>query len=95
MKSIICLVTIFLIFVLTVSDAIAQSKYPVIADTVLKIKEDDDGKLIILAKSKPILYLKYKTKNYDSIYAFILNSQSFNSAIKITTDSQLNVIKAD
>lgn len=95
MKVIIVLFTIFLMLALTISDALAQSQAKVITDTVIKNKEDDDGKLFVLSQAKPIFYLKHNNPNFDSILVTMVNSQTFQSPVKITTDSQFNIVKAE
>jgi hypothetical protein len=84
-----------LILVLSVSDALAQGDSATFADSVMKIKEDDDGKLIVLKNAKQVLYLKYTVKNFDSVLSTLDNSLSFGSPVKITTDTKLNIIKAE
>ena len=73
----------------------AQSNGQIISDIVSKITGDDDGRLFVLSKTGPILYLRYTNPNFDSILATLSNSQAFSSAAKITTDSQFNIIKAE
>lgn len=65
-----------------------------IIDSVIKIKEDDDGKLILLNQNKKVLYLKNDQKNYDNILIEVSNSLKFNSPVKFKTDANLNVIEA-
>jgi hypothetical protein len=66
----------------------------IIIDSVIKIKEDDDGKLILLNQNKKVLYLKNDQKNYDNILIEVSNSLKFNSPVKFKTDANLNVIEA-
>ncbi len=63
-----------------------------IIDSVVKIKEDDEGKLILLNQNKKVLYLKNDQKNYDNILIEVSNSLKFNSPVKFKTDANLNVI---
>ena len=86
---------IFLILSIFLSSANAQFKGQTINDSVLKIKSDDDGKLFVMAKGLPILYLRYSNPNFDSLLTTLSNSQAFNSTIKVTTDSQFNILKAE
>ena len=95
MKYLIFIISLIIILAFGISDAWAQSMPTVFIDTVVKIKEDDEGKLVILKKAAPILYLKYSASNYESIFSVLDNSLAFGSSVKITTDGKLNVIKAD
>lgn len=96
MKYLVCFLTIFLTLLLASSDAIAKAQTnPTFSDTVVRIKEDDDGKLIVLSKTKQILYLMYNTPNFDSMINALNKSHSEKSSVIITTDSRLNVIKVD
>lgn len=72
----------------------SPKKFVSIIDSVNKVKEDDDGKLIILNSQKKVLYLKNDQKNFDDILNEISNSQKFNSTLKFKTDVNLNIIEA-
>lgn len=72
----------------------SPKKFVSIIDSVSKVKEDDDGKLIILSSQKKVLYLKNDQKNFEDILNEISNSQKFNSTLKFKTDVNLNIIEA-
>lgn len=95
MKYFLFAISLLVIFLLGVSDALADTNAKPIADTVVKIKEDDDGKIIVLKNAKQVLYLNYKTPNFDAVLLKLTNSQTQNSTVKITIDTQLNVLKAE
>jgi hypothetical protein len=95
MKYFILLFSLFVILALGVSDALAQSSVPSFTDTVVKIKEDDDGKLIVLKKASQVLYLKNSAPNFEAVFSNLENSLAFGSSIKIITDGKLNVLKAE
>lgn len=83
------------IFLVGVSDALAQNSMSTITDTVVRIKEDDDGKIIMLKKAPQIYYLTYSTPGFDSALLVLTKSQDQKSTVKITADSKLNILKAE
>lgn len=95
MKYFVLIVSLIIILALGISDAFAQTKAPIFTDTVVKIKEDDEGKLIVLKKTSQVLYLKNTATNYEAVFSAIDNSLAFGSSVKIITDGKLNVVKAD
>lgn len=95
MKWFLFVFSVFLVIVLGVSDAFAQLAGPTFNDTVIKIKEDDEGKLIVLKNSPKILYLKYSATSFDSVFTALDNSLAFGSSVSIVTDGKLNVVKAE
>lgn len=95
MKYFLFAISILVIFLLGVSDAVAQSAAPTITDTVVRIKEDDDGKIIMLKKAPQAYYLTYSTPGFDSVLSALTKSQTQKAAVKITTDSKLNILKAE
>ncbi|MBL7545170.1 MAG: hypothetical protein JNL11_15235 [Bdellovibrionaceae bacterium] len=95
MKIILFIMSVALIFALGITEALAQTNPAVFTDTVVKIKEDDDGKLIVLKNTTQVLYLKYTTTNFDSVLSTLNNSLTFSSTVKISTDGKLNVLKAE
>lgn len=72
----------------------AGSKTSTIIDSVSKIKEDDEGKIVLLTQNKKVLYLKNDQKNYENLLSEISNSLQFKSSLKFKTDSNLNIIDA-
>lgn len=70
------------------------SKSSIIIDSVSKIKEDDEGKIVLLNQNKKVLYLKNDQKNYENLLSEISNSLQFKSSLKFKTDSNLNIIDA-
>lgn len=66
-----------------------------VTDSVIKIKEDEDGKLIVLSQSKTIFYLKFKNRWFDSNFEKLNKSRLNSSRLKILTDSQFNILKVD
>lgn len=76
------------------SQSNASNSGSTIIDTVTKIKEDDEGKLILLNQNKKVLYLKNEQKNYDILVNEISNSLKFNTPLKFKTDANLNIIDA-
>lgn len=89
---------IFILSIYFTISAFAQSTASntgsTIIDTVTKIKEDDEGKLILLNQNKKVLYLKNEQKNYDILVNEISNSLKFNTPLKFKTDANLNIIDA-
>ncbi len=86
---------VVIILSIQIPNAYTQIKGQIITDTVSKITGDDDGRLFVMSKTIPILYLRYNNPNFDSILATLSNSQAFSSTAKITIDSQFNIIKAE
>lgn len=95
MKYLLFAVSILVIFLFGVSDALAQSSAPTVTDTVVRIKEDDDGKIIMLKNAPQAYYLVYSTPGFDSVLTALTKSQTQKTAVKITTDSKLNILKAE
>lgn len=95
MKYILFAISMLVIFFFGISDALASNIAPLVTDTVVKIKEDDDGKIIVLKNSSQVLYLNNKTPNFDSVLSTLTKSQTQKAIVKITTDSKLNVLKAE
>lgn len=95
MKYFLFTASLLVIFFLSVSDALADKAAPTITDTVVKIKEDDDGKLIVLKNASQVLYLNHKTPNFEGVLLKLTKSQTQKSILKITTDNKLNILKAE
>ena len=95
MKYFLFAISILVILLVGVSDALAQASTPTLTDTVVRIKEDDDGKIIMLKNASQVYYLTYSTPGFDSVLSTLTKSQSQKSAVKITTDSKLNILKAE
>jgi len=95
MKYILFAISMLVIFFFGISDAFANNYSPLVTDTVVKIKEDDDGKIIVLKNASQVLYLNNKTPNFEAVLATLTKSQSQKSIIKITTERKLNVLKAE
>jgi len=95
MKYFLFAISILVIFLFGVSDALAQSSKATITDTVVRIKEDDDGKIILFKNASQAYYLVYSTPEFDSVLSVLTKSQTQKSAVKITTDSKLNILKAE
>lgn len=66
-----------------------------ITDSVLKIKEDDGGKIILLVKEKEILYLPYDSKVFDSNLTKIQKCVDKKNKVKITVDGDLNILNIE
>lgn len=94
MKFLIILISALLVFIFSISDARADVPTSFMNDIVLKIKEDDDGKLVILKNATEVLYLTYETPDFDAVLSTLTKSQTQKSPILITTDHKLNVLKA-
>ncbi|OYZ22994.1 MAG: hypothetical protein B7Y39_07025 [Bdellovibrio sp. 28-41-41] len=95
MKYFLFAISMLVIFFFGISDAFANNTSPLVTDTVVKIKEDDDGKIIVLKNASQVLYLNNKTPNFEAVLATLTKSQSLKSVVKITTDNKLNVLKAE
>ena len=95
MKYILFAISMLVIFFFGISDAFANNFPPLVTDTVLRIKEDDEGKIIVLKNASQVLYLNNKTPNFEAVLGTLSKSQSQKLIVKITTDTNLNVLKAE
>tara|TARA_B110001454_G_scaffold219111_1_gene250020 strand:+ start:22615 stop:22902 length:288 start_codon:yes stop_codon:yes gene_type:complete len=95
MKYFLFAISMLIIFFFGISDALANNLASLVTDTVLKIKEDDDGKIIVLKNASQVLYLDNKAPNFEAVLSVLSKSQSQKTIIKITTDNKLNVLKAE
>lgn len=95
MKYFLVAVSLLVIFLFGVSEALAQSTATTITDTVVRIKEDDDGKIIMFKKAPQAFYLTYSTPEFDAVLSKLSKSHTQKSAVKVTTDSKLNILKAE
>jgi hypothetical protein len=95
MKYFLFTISMFVIFFFGISDAFANNTAPLFTDTIIRIEENDDGKIIILKNASQVLYLNNKAQNFEAVLATLVKSQSQKLIIKITTDNKLNVLTAE
>lgn len=62
-----------------------------IQESVKKIKEDDEGKIIILNNNQ-IVYLKYSHPKFDDVFEMINQSLIEELKISITVDAKFQII---
>lgn len=75
------------------SSGYASTKTKIIIDSVKKIKDDEEGKLVILKKNKQVLYLRLDHKNFESLFLNISKSQRMNSILEFKLDKDLNILE--
>lgn len=82
-----------ILLIMSFSSGYASTKTKIIIDSVKKIKDDEEGKLVILKKNKQVLYLRLDHKNFESLFLNISKSQRMNSILEFKLDKDLNILE--
>lgn len=71
----------------------AASDKATISDVVVKMRDDDEGVVVLFSKNTGSYYLKLATANFDNLRKKLDQSLKEKKAITVTADSSLNILE--
>jgi biopolymer transport protein ExbD len=78
------------------SEAPAESTSKVLKDTVKKVREDDDGVVILFTKTKGSYYLRRVNVKFDALKVKLDQSLKNKAEISVTYEStELNILEVN
>lgn len=86
------LLTLTLLFVWNVSSLASESK--VISDVVKKVREDDEGVVVLFSANSGSYYLRREVSNFASFRKILEESLKSKKPVSVTVEpSQLNILE--